>query len=221
MAATSDIPIVFIAVTDPVAEGFVKSFAHPGGNVTGFATWGELYGKEVELFKEIVPRLRKLLVLIDSHDPGTERAMAEVRKTAAALKVTTVERQVTNEADAERLFRSLKPGEADAVFIASPNLRNNLPSVIVALSSEAHLPLAMHRKEWVEKGALFSYGYTPTQYATAGAAYIDKILKGTKAGELPIQQPPQIEFVINLKTAKQLGLTIPQTVLYRADKVIK
>src|SRR5947208_2606517 len=134
-AATSEIPIVFIAVTDPVAEGFVKSFAHPGGNITGLATWGELYGKEIELFKEIIPRLRKLLVLIDSHDPGTERAMAEVRKTAAALKVTTVERQVTNEADAERLFRSLKPGEADAVFIASPNLRNKLPSVIVALSS--------------------------------------------------------------------------------------
>jgi putative tryptophan/tyrosine transport system substrate-binding protein len=221
MAATSDIPIVFVAVTDPVAEGFVKSFAHPGGNVTGFATWGELYGKEIELFKEIVPRLRRLLVLIDSHDPGTERAKAEVRKTGAALKVIPVEREVANEGDAERLFRSLKPGEADGVFIASPNLRNKFPSLIVSLSSEGRLPLAMHRKEWVEKGALFSYGYTPTQYALAGAAYIDKILKGTKAGDLPVQQPPQLEFVINLKTAKRIGLTIPQAVLYRADKVIR
>jgi len=208
-------------VTDPIAEGFVKSFAHPGGNVTGFATWGEFYGKEVELFKEIVPRLRKLLVLIDRQDPATERAVAEIRKTAAALKVTPVEREVTNEGDAERLFRSLKQGEADGVFIASPNLRNKLPSVIVALSSQERLPLAMHRKEWVEKGALFSYGYTPTQYAPAGAAYIDKILKGTKAGDLPVQQPPRLEFVINLKTAKQIRLTIPPNLLYRADKVIK
>jgi putative tryptophan/tyrosine transport system substrate-binding protein len=221
MAATSEIPIVFIAVTDPVAEGFVKNFAHPGGNITGFATWGELYGKEIELFKEIAPTLRKLLVLIDSHDPGTERAIAEIRKTGVALKVTPVEREVTNEADAERLFRSLKPGEADGVFIASPNLRNKLPSLIVTLSSERRLPLAMHRKEWVEKGALFSYGYTPTQYAPAGAAYIDKILKGSKAGDLPVQQPPQLEFVINLKTAKQIGLTIPPNVLARADRVIK
>jgi putative ABC transport system substrate-binding protein len=220
-AATSEIPIVFVAVTDPVAEGFVKSFAHPGGNITGFATWGELYGKQIELFKEIVPKLRRLLVLIDLHDPGTERALAEVRKAAAVLKLRPVERQVTNEVDAERLFRSLKRGEVDGVFIASPNLRNKFPSLIVTLASERRLPLAMHRMAWVEKGALFSYGFIPHQYARDGAAYIDKILKGTKAGDLPVQEPPQLEFIINLRTAKQIGLTIPPNVLARADKVIR
>ena len=220
-AATSEVPIVFIAVTDPVAEGFVKSFAHPDGNITGFATWGDLYGKEMELFKEIVPRLRRLLVLINQQDPGTQRALAEVRKAGAVLKLQPVEREVTNEADAERLFRSLKRGDVDGVFIASSNLRSKFPSLIVTLALERRLPLAMHRMEWVEKGALFSYGFIPTQFARHGAAYIDKILKGTKAGDLPVQQPPQIEFVINLKTAKQIGLTIPPNVLARADKVIK
>ena len=220
-AATSEIPVVFIAVTDPIAEGFVKNFARPGGNITGFATWGELYSKELELFKEIVPRLRKLLVLIDQDDPGSERALAEIGKTSVALKLIPLERHVATETDAEHLFHSLRKGEADGVFIGSPNLRNKLPSVIVRLSSEKHLPLAMHRKEWVEKGALFSYGYTPTQYAPAGAAYIDKILKGARAGDLPVQQPPQTELVINLKTAKQIGLTIPPNVLARADRVIR
>ena len=219
--ATSEIPIVFVAVTDPVAEGFVKSFAHPGSNITGFATWGELYGKQIELFKEIVPKLRRLLVLIDLHDPGTERALAEVRKAAAVLKLRPVERQVTIETDAERLFRSLKRGDVDGVFIGSPNLRNKFPSLIVTLAAEKRLPLAMHRKEWVEKGALFSYGFIPHQYARDGAAYIDKILKGTKAGDLPVQEPPQLEFIISLKAAKQIGLTIPPNVLARADKVIR
>ncbi|MGN6731592.1 MAG: ABC transporter substrate-binding protein [Candidatus Binatia bacterium] len=220
-AATSEIPIVFIAVTDPVAEGFVTNFARPGGNITGFATWGDLYSKELELFKEIVPWLRKLLVLADPHDPATDRTLEEIREIGVALKFTPIERQVVTESDAEHLFHSLRKGDADGVFIGSPNLRNKLPSVIVRLSSEKNIPLAMHRKEWVEQGALFSYGYTPTQYAPAGAAYIDKILKGTKAGDLPVQQPPQIEFVINLKTAKQIGLTIPPNVLARADRVIR
>jgi ABC-type uncharacterized transport system substrate-binding protein len=220
-AATSEVPIVFVAVTDPVAEGFVRSFAQPGGNITGFATWGDLYGKEMELFKEIVPRLRRLLVLINLQDPGTQRALAEVRKAGAVLKLQPVEREVTNEADAERLFHSLKRGDVDGVFIASSNLRSKFPSLIVTLALERRLPLAMHRMEWVEKGALFSYGFIPTQFAHEGAAYIDKILKGTKAGDLPVQQPPQLEFVINLKTAKQIGLTIPPNVLARADKVIK
>jgi putative ABC transport system substrate-binding protein len=219
--ATSEIPIVFVAVTDPVAEGFVKSFAHPGGNITGFATWGELYGKQIELFKEIVPKLRRLLVLIDLHDPGTERALVEVRKAAAVLKLRPVERQVTSEVGAERLFRSLKRGDVDGVFIASPNLRNKFPSLIVTLALERRLPLAMHRMEWVEKGALFSYGFIPTQFAPDGAAYIDKILKGTKAGDLPVQEPPQLEFIISLKAAKQIGLTIPPNVLARADRIIR
>ena len=174
-AATSEIPIVFVAVTEPVAQGFVKSWAHPGGNITGFATWGELYGKQMELFKEMVPRLRRLLVLIDRQDPGTETALAEVRPAGAALKIQPVEREVSTEADVERLFRSLKRGDVDGVFIASPSLRNKFPALVTKLASQNRLPLAMHRKEWVEKGALFSYGFVAIQWAREGAIYIDKI----------------------------------------------
>ena len=220
-AATSQIPIIFVAVTDPVTQGFIGSWAHPGGNITGFATWGELYGKQLELFKEMMPRLRRLLVLIDRKDPATETALEEIRKSSTMLKLQSVEREVTKEGDAERVLRSLKPGEVDGVFIASPNLRNKFPSLIVTLAAEKRLPLAMYRKEWAEKGALFSYGFVPGQYAREGAIYIDKIFKGTKVGDLPAQQPPQLEFVINLKSAKALNLTIPPNVLVRADWVVR
>jgi len=221
LAATSEIPIVFVAVTDPVTEGYVKSFAHPGGNITGFATWGELYGKQIELFKEMVPRLRRLLVLFDPHDPATEGALAEVRATAAFLKFRIVERKITTQSDVEQTFRNIKRGEINGVYIVSPNLRNKFPALVTKLALQNRLPLAMHRKEWVEQGALFSYGFIPTQYAREGANYIDKIFNGTKAGDLPVQQPPRLEFVISLKTAKQIGLTVPPNVLVRADRVIR
>jgi putative ABC transport system substrate-binding protein len=221
-AATSEIPIVFVAVTDPIAEGFVKSLAKPGGNITGFATWGELYSKEIELFQEIVPRLQRLVVLVDPHDPATVRVLGEVRMSAAALNLRVLGLNVTNQADIEHhIFSSVKRGATDGLFMGSPNLRNKFPAVVTRLAFQNRLPLAMHRKEWVEQGALFSYGFTPPQYARKGAAYIDKILKGSKAADLPVQQPTKFEFVINLKTAKQIGLTIPPNVLARADKVIK
>jgi ABC-type uncharacterized transport system substrate-binding protein len=220
-AATSEIPIVFVAVTDAEAEGFVKSLAQPGGNITGFASWGELYGKQIELFKEIVPRLRRLVVLTDPQDPATQRALEEVRATAAALKFRLLENRVTTQSDVEQAFRKIKRGEADGVYIVSPNLRNKFPALVTKLALQNRLPLAMHRKEWVEQGALFSYGFTPIQYAREGASYIDKIFKGTKAGDLPVQRPMKLEFVISLKTAKQIGVTIPPNVLVRADKVIR
>lgn len=220
-ATTSDIPIVFVAVTDPVTEGYVKSLAHPGGNITGFATWGELYGKQIELFKEMVPGLRRLLVLIDPHDPSTKGPLAEVRATAAFLKIGIVERRVTTQSDVEQTFRTIKRGEINGVYIVSPNLRNKFPALVTKLALQNRLPLAIHRKEWVEQGALFSYGFIPTQYAREGASYIDKIFKGTKAGDLPVQQPTKLEFIISLKTAKQIGLTIQPNVLARADKVIE
>ena len=219
-AATSEIPILFLAVTDPVAEGFVKTLAHPGGNTTGFANRGELYSKEIELFQEVVPQLRRLLVLIDPHDPTTNRALKEVHITATPLKINLLERQASTQPDIDHVFRTTKPGEIDGVYVVSPNLRTKFSAMLTKLSLQNRVPFFAYRKEWVEQGALFSYAFLPVQ-PSQGAVYIDKILKGTKPGDLPVQQPTKFELVVNLKTAKQIGLTIPPNVLARADRVIK
>ncbi len=219
--ATSDIPVVFLHVDDPVAEGFVKSLAHPGGNVTGIVSINDVPAKEVELFKELVPRLRRLLLLIDPQDPAAGRLRAEVRKAGTALKLRLVEREAKDQADVERIFGSLRPGDADGVFVVSPNLQTKFTSRILQLASEKRLPLRSHRKEWVEQGALFSYGANFAAVGKDAARYVDRILKGAKPSDLPVEQPTKFELVINLKTAKALGLTIPQSVLIRADEVIQ
>ena len=221
-AATTSIPIVFIHVTDPVDEGFVKSLAHPGGNLTGLGEFfGELQGKRMELLKEAVPRLRRLLVLIDPTDPSSDQVMSEVRRAGALLKVRLVERKATGQADVERVFRAVKRGEVQGVLIASSSLSTKVPSLILRLAAERHLPVPFHRKEWVAQGALFSYG--PSFHAQGGTAaqYVDKLLKGAKVADLPVQQVTRLELAINLKTAKALGLTFPPSVLVRADQVIQ
>ena len=220
-AATSDIPVVFLLVVDPVAEGFVKSVSRPGGNMTGFGGPGDVPGKQIELFKEVVPSLRRFLALIDPKDPVAQRSMVEVRTAAENLKLLLVEREAVTQADITRIFSSLKPGDVDGVFIVSPNLRTKFPSLILRLASEKRLPLAIHRKELVEQGALFSYAHDLASVGPPAAQYIDRIFKGAKPGDLPFQEPPRFEFVVNLKTAKQIGITIPPNVLARADRVIR
>ncbi|MFZ1059952.1 MAG: ABC transporter substrate-binding protein [Candidatus Rokuibacteriota bacterium] len=220
-AATSEIPIVFLHVADPVADGFVKSMSHPGGNLTGFVTWPISPAKQMELFKEIVPGLRRVLILFDPQDPATPRFLAELRRAGAALKLQLVEREVTSQANMERLFSSVKRGEVEGIFGLAPTLQTKFPSLILRLSSEKRLPLASNRKEWVEQGALFSYAADLAPVGRAAAPYVDKILKGTKPADLPVEEPTRFELVINLKVAKALGLTIPSAVLNRADKVIQ
>ncbi len=220
-AAASDIPVVFLHVDDPVADGFVKSLAHPGGNLTGFVSVNIVPGKEVELFKELVPRLRRLLVLIDPQDPAGRRLQAEVRKAGTALKLQLVEREARDQTEIERVFGSLRPGEVDGAFVVSPNLQTKLTALVLHLASERHLPIRSHRKEWVEQGALFSYGANFAAVGKDAARYVDRILKGTKPADLPVEQPTKFELIINLKTAKALGLTIPHSVLIRADEVIQ
>lgn len=220
-AATSEIPVVFLHVDDPVADGFIKSLSHPGGNLTGFVTYPISPGKQMELFKEIVPKLRRLLALIDPQDPATGRVLSEVREAAVALKLHLTEREVRNQADIERLFASVRRGDVEGIFPVSRNLLTKFPSLITRLSSEKHLPLAMHRKEWVEQGALFSYAPDLVTVGREAAPYVDRILKGAKPANLPVQQMSRFELVINLKAAKQIGLTIPPNVLARADKVIR
>lgn len=219
-AATTEIPVVFLHVHDPVANGFVKSLAHPGGNLTGFVTYPDSPSKRVELFRELVPRLRRLLVLIDRNDPATERELGEIRRAGATLKLQLVEREAGDQRDAERVFGGVKRGDVDGVFVASPNILTKFPSLLVRLAAEKRLPLAIHRKEWVEQGALFSYAPDLAAVGRVAARYVDRILRGARPADLPVEEASQFELVINLKTAKALGLTIPPSVLLRADKVI-
>jgi putative ABC transport system substrate-binding protein len=219
-ATTTEIPVVMLHVTAPVENGFIKSFAHPGGNVTGFAGLGDNPSKEVELFKELVPRLKRLLVLY-AGDPASSRWLADVRQAATKLKLELVERQTAKRADIERVFAAIKPGDVDGVFISSPDLRTRFLALILELASNRRLPLQGHRREWVEQGALFSYNVDLRSVGKAAARYVDKILKGTKPADLPVEQSSQLQLIINLKTAKALGLTIPPSLLLRADQVIE
>ena len=220
-ATTTEIPIVMLHVTAPVQNGFIKSFAHPGGNITGFAGLGDNPAKELELFKELVPRLKRLLVLFDAGDPVSKRWRADVRHAAIKLKFQLVERQTAQRAEVERVFSSLKPGDIDGVFVSSPELRTKFPSLILGLTADRHLPLLGPRREWVQQGALLSYSLDLRSVGKAAARYIDKILKGTKPADLPVEQSSQLQLVINAKTAKALGLTIPQSLLVRADEIIQ
>lgn len=220
-AATAEIPVVFVHVTDPVTDGLVKTLPRPGGNLTGFAGLGDVPAKRLELFKELAPRLRRVLVLIEPQDPVTRRVLEEIEKAGEALNLQLVEREVSQEADIERVFRSLKRAEVDGVFVASPNLYSKFSSLILRLASKRRLPLASHWKGWVEQGALFSYSGNLQSVGGDAARYVDKILKGAKPADLPVQELSRFELVINLKTAKRLGLKIPQSVLVRADEVIQ
>lgn len=221
IAATSRIPIVMLHVADPVADGFIKSFARPGGNVTGFAGFGAAPSKEIELFKGLVPRLRRLLVLFDPQDPAARRSLTEIRSAAGPLKVRLVEREATDEADIDRLFGSVKPGDVDGVYLLPGNLRTKFHALVLRLASAHHLPMAGNRREWVERGALFSYNDNIRAVGRAAARYVDSILKGSKPTDLPVEQVSQYELVVNLKTANALGLTVSQPFLLRADAVIQ
>lgn len=220
-AATGKIPVVFLHANDPLADGFIESFSRPGGNMTGFVAWPVSFGKQVELFKELIPQLDSLLLLVHPEDPVGQRWLGEARAAGGALKLRLVEREARNQADIEGVLRSVKQGDVGGILVPSQILRNSYSSHIIRLATERRIPLSMHRKKWVERGALFSYSADLAAVGRACAPYIDKILKGADPAKLPVEQVSKFELVINLKTAKRLGLTIPPTALYRADKVIK
>jgi ABC-type uncharacterized transport system substrate-binding protein len=181
-AATSRIPIVFVHISDdPVAAGYVQSLAHPGGNMTGVVSLFDVVDKRLEIFKQIVPALARVIVLVDPQDPIMPRERALAREAAAKLRVELLEREASTPEDAERVFAALRPGDADGVLTASPNLQTKFMATIVRLSWAHHLPLAGHRREWVqhENGALFSYAADLAPADTVVARYIDDILKGT------------------------------------------
>jgi putative ABC transport system substrate-binding protein len=220
-AATSTIPIVFLHVTDPVADGFVKTLARPGGNLTGFSGIGDIPSKEVEILKEAVPGLRRILVLVNPRDPVTSRRLAEMKRAATRLQVTLIEREATDAGGIERTFSSVTRRDVDGVVVASPDLRLSFSSLTIRFATEKHLPLYVHRKEWVERGGLVSYAPDLAAVGPLAAQYVDRVLKGASPTDLPVQEFSQYKLVINLKTAKALGLTIPPAVLARADEVIQ
>ena len=220
-AATAETPIVMLHVTDPVAQGLVKTLARPAGNVTGFVFFAVSPAKQVELFKEIVPGLRRVLVLIDPGDPATPGQLAEIREAAATLKVTLVERGAADQADLAQIFGAITRRDVDGVVSASISLQIKFTALLIRLAADKRVPLATYRKESVQEGALFSYAPDVAAIGRRAATLIDRILKGAKPDDLPVEQPTKFELVINLKTAKALGLAIPPSLLQRADQVIE
>jgi putative ABC transport system substrate-binding protein len=220
--ATSTIPIVMTFDDDPVGSGFVASLARPGGNITGLSTLSpELSGKQLELLKEIVPKLSRVTVIGTSARQGTAQALKEMELAAGALKVKLQFLDVQNPKDIELAFRAASKGRADALLVLQSPVFNSHRAEIAELAIKHRLPATYPRREFVEDGGLMSYGVNFLDLDRRAAAYVDKILKGTKPADLPVEQPKKFDFIINLKAAKQIGLTIPPNVLARADKVIK
>jgi putative tryptophan/tyrosine transport system substrate-binding protein len=219
---TTTIPIVMAQVNDPVGSGFVASLARPGGNITGLSTLvPELSGKRLELLKEVVPKLSRVAVFGDSTQPGYAQVLKETERAAGALRVRLQYLDMLVPADIESAFREASKGRADAVLVLGSPVLISHRRQVVELAVKSRLPATYNQPEFVEAGGLMSYGAGITEMYRRAATYLDKILKGAKPADLPVEQPTKFEFIINLKAAKQIGLTIPPDVLARADKVIK
>jgi len=217
---TTTIPIIFPGVADPVAFGFVASLARPGGNITGLTNFSpELSGKRVELLKEVLPRIVRVAVLRDPRQQPDSFKETQIAGQSLALKLQSLE--IRNATDVETAFSAMSRERAEA-FITLPHAVVTFHRKrILELAGKGRLPSTHGDGEWVEAGGLMSYGPNVLNLYRRAAVYVDKILKGTKPADLPVEQPTKFEFIINLKTAKQIGLTIPPNVLARADRVIK
>jgi putative ABC transport system substrate-binding protein len=220
--ATATIPIVMAQDSDPVGNGFVASLARPGGNITGSSTLAsDISGKQLELLKETVPRLSRVAVLGASTNPGNAQALRETKVAAGAFGVKLQILDVPNPKDIEIAFREATKGRAEAVFVLNTPAFNSRRKQVADLAVKSRLPAIYNRREFVEAGGLMAYGVNVDDLDRRAATYVDKILKGAKPADLPVEQPKKFEFIINLKAAKQIGLTIPPNVLVRADRVIR
>jgi putative ABC transport system substrate-binding protein len=221
--ATSSIPIVMAVDDDPVGSGFVASLAQPGGNITGLSALSpEISGKQLELLKEIVPKLARVAVMGNSTRAGNGQMLKETELAAGALKVQLQYLDVLDPKDIETAFRAASKGRAEAVLMmVAGAVATAHRTRILDLAVKSRLPVIYRGRAIVEAGGLMSYGVNINDLDRRAATYVDKILKGAKPADLPVEQPTKFEFVINLKAAKQIGLTIPPNVLVRADRVIK
>jgi putative tryptophan/tyrosine transport system substrate-binding protein len=216
-------PIVFLHPSDPVRQGLTDSLSRPDRNLTGVFGARDVVAKQLELYELLVPKLHSVLTLVDPTDTRTASLLAEYKAAAAGLPtpVALDIRKATTAADLKRVFRSLKPGEVDGAFLLSPSLRLNHSALTIQLARKAGIPVQAHRKEWVEQGALFSYGSDLAPIGREGARYVDSLLRGMSPADLPVREIPTVEFAINLATANRLGIKVPPGMIIRADEVYR
>jgi putative tryptophan/tyrosine transport system substrate-binding protein len=224
LQATRTIPVVGVGLGDPVDAGLVKSLAQPGGNLTGISnsTGPGMRGKQLELLKETVPGIR-VVAMLWNIDPGQLASVAldETKTVASALGIQIRPHELTHAGDIDRAFDDVKKIRANALLVTGGPVTTRNSRQITELAAKLHLPAIYNTRQFVEDGGLMAYGVNFADLYRRAASYVDKILKGRKPTDLPVEQPMKFEFVVNLKAAKQIGLTIPPQVLARADRVIR
>ena len=220
--ATNTIPIIMAQDPDPVGSGFVASLARPGGNITGLSTLApEISGKQLELLKEIIPKLSRVAVLGTSTNPGTAQMIREIELAAKAFGVKLQYLDVLDPKDIETVFRAASKGRAGAVLALGGAALSSQRTQVVELAVKNRLPAIYDNSQFVEAGGLMTYGASIADSYRRAATYVDKILKGRTPADLPVEQPMKFEFIVSLIAAKRIGLTIPPNVLVRANRVIR
>jgi putative tryptophan/tyrosine transport system substrate-binding protein len=220
--ASSTVPIVMVTSPDPVGTGLVASLAHPGGNITGVSDFhGGVITKRLELLKDVAPLASRIAVLLNPTNRSNPLQLKDIQAAAPAFRVTLISLEIRGPDEINPAFATLVKERPGALLVIGDRLFATHQRQIIELAIKNRLPTIYSQKLYVEAGGLMSYGANFTDQYRRAAIYVDKILKGAKPAELPVEQPTKFEFVINLKTAKQIGLTIPPNVLVRADKVIK
>jgi ABC-type uncharacterized transport system substrate-binding protein len=220
--ATKTVPVVFFSTSDPVGTGVVTSLAHPGGNITGItALASDLWPKRLELLKEIVPKLSRVAMLWNKGNAGMNLEAKATQEVAAPLAVALQDRGVKDPNELDTVFALMIKDRPDGFLALMDPVLNSYQKRILDFLAQNRLPAVFENRNWVEAGGLISYGANYPDAHRRAATLIDKILKGAKPADLPVEQPTKFELVVNLKTAKQIGLTIPPNVLARADKVIR
>ena len=221
-AATPTIPIVVAIVSDPVAAGLVNNLARPGGNLTGFSIVApELGGKRLELLKEVVPNVSSVAVLLNTRNPQSQIELKEMRSAAQEMRLQLYPIEISTEDGLEDAFAAMNKADVQALVVLTDPILFSQRKRTVDLANRNRLPAMYFFKGYAEEGGLMSYGPSDTDLFRRTAAYVDRILKGTKPGDLPIEQPTKFELLINLKAANMVGVTIPESFLLRADKVIE
>jgi putative ABC transport system substrate-binding protein len=220
--ATSSIPIVFTVVADPVGEGVVASLARPGGNVTGLSDLhADLITKRLQLFKELVPSASRIAVLSNSANPGHSRQLKDIAAAAPAFGLTLLSLPIAGADEIDRAFMAMREQRTDGLLILGDPILGAQRGRIAGLAAKSRLPAVFTTREAAEAGGLMSYGTVFPELWRRAATYVHKILKGAKPADLPVEQPTKFELVINLRTAKAVGLTIPSSLLQRADHIIE